>query len=379
MSCALTAFEKKRDEIVRFLLDWYALNKRDLPWRGKDAYGVWISEIMLQQTQVATVIPFLQSLHGAVSHGGKPCASADESEVLGHWAGLGYYARARNLHEAAKRIVSDHRGELPDTPELIEKLPGIGRYTSGAILSIAYGLQRPILDGNVIRVLSRIFGIAGDPKSTANQQTLWSLAESLVPEISAGEFNQSMMELGALVCKPADPMCEGCPVLSVCIAGNSEDPSALPEIPAGKKPIPVTMVSAIVRNETGEFLVVQRPRHGLWGGLWEFPRIVGVPNETLEQGAIRAASETVGLPIEVTGKLSTVKHGVTHHRITLHGALGTTKASIRDFEPNAHASNYAWVLIERLEEFAFSAPQSLLREALLTRGMRGEAQVALEL
>jgi A/G-specific adenine glycosylase len=354
---------EQQGRIATNLLEWFRQHKRNLPWRGASPYAVWVSEIMLQQTQVATVIPyftrFLERFPTV-----ETLASAPIEEALKYWAGLGYYARARNLHRAAQIVVEQHGGRLPDTPEEIETLPGIGRYTSGAILSIAYDVPRPIVDANVIRVLSRVFGLRGDPKSTANQAVLWSLAEQLVPTESPGDFNQAMMELGALVCDPSDPRCEHCPLLIDCVAGNSPDPSALPEIPPGRATVAVTHCSAIVQNEQGEVLIVQRPLHGLWGGLWEFPRVVAHSGETPQEAAQRAALEIVGLDVLIGDRVGKIKHGVTHHRITLHGFLASPSASTPS--PIAReCAAFRWEPLDRLEAFAFSSPQSLLRQALL--------------
>ena len=225
--------DDRRERIVTNLLSWYRLHKRDLPWRGASPYAVWVSEIMLQQTQVATVIPFfLRFLERFPTV--EALAESPIEEILLHWAGLGYYARARNLHRAAQIVVTNHAGNVPDTPESIETLPGIGRYTAGAILSIAYNVPRPLVDANVIRVLSRVFGLRGDPKSGANQTALWSLAEQLVltAQDAPGDFNQGLMELGALVCEPSEPQCERCPLLQDCVAGNSPRSQHTARVPA---------------------------------------------------------------------------------------------------------------------------------------------------
>jgi A/G-specific adenine glycosylase len=369
----------KRAQIAGSLLDWYRDHKRDLPWRGASAYAVWVSEIMLQQTQVITVIPyFLRFIERFPTV--EALASASIDDVLKLWAGLGYYARARNLHRAAQIVTERHGGRLPDTPEEIEALPGIGRYTAGAILSIAYNLPRPLVDGNVIRVLSRLFGLRGDPKSTANQALLWRWAEQLVPSQAPGDFNQALMELGALICSPADPRCERCPLLSLCVAGASPDPTALPEMPPGRAAITVTHSSALIRNDTGRILIVQRPLHGLWGGLWEFPRVVcgdGAEGagETPQQGAIRAAREAVGLEVQIGGRVGKVKHAVTHHRITLHGF------DARPVDPAAipfprDCAAFRWEMLDALPEYPFSAPQALLRAALLKRHSRSRDSAA---
>ena len=377
-SASITVTPEQRERIAERLLAWYRLHKRDLPWRGGSPYAVWISEIMLQQTQVVTVIPFflrfmarfptLQSL-----------ASAPMDDVLQQWAGLGYYARARNLHRAAQQMVAEYGARVPNTPEEIERLPGIGRYTAGAILSIAYDLPRPLVDANVVRVLCRIFGVRGDPKSTANQAALWLLAEQLVSARHPGDFNQGLMELGALVCRPDEPLCEQCPLLPECVAGNSPDPTVLPEIPPGRATVTMAQSSAIVLRESGslpwenaaqpDVLIVQRPLHGLWGGLWEFPRVVCDKGEDPATAAARAAREAAGLEVEPTERIAVVKHSVTHHRITLRGYLAHWSPAAG--EPRALAcAAVRWAPIDSLDGYAFAAPQGLLREALRKRMAR---------
>ena len=368
----------KRIRIAANLLAWYRIHKRDLPWRGATPYGVWVSEIMLQQTQVATVIPFYHRFLERFPTV-EALAEAPIDDVLKHWAGLGYYARARNLHRAAQMVVAQFGGRVPDTPEVIATLPGIGRYTSGAILSIAYDLPQPLVDANVIRVLCRIFGLRGDPKSTPNQAALWSLAAQLVPREFPGDFNQGLMELGALVCEPADPKCEQCPLLADCVAGSSPDPSALPEFPPGRATIAVTHTSAIIRNSEERFLIAQRPLHGLWGGLWEFPRVVCASGESPQEGAVRAAKVIAGLDVQVGPRIAKVKHGVTHHRITLYGFAASLAVASQVPSPLGCAQ-IRWEPLDALVNYAFSSPQSLLRDALLTSDTQkkaGSVQAAL--
>ncbi len=368
--------QETSEQIATALTAWFLRHKRDLPWRGATPYGVWVSEIMLQQTQVATVIPFylrFMERFPAV----QVLAETPIEEVLKYWAGLGYYARARNLHRAAQKVVEEFGGEVPATPAEIESLPGIGRYTAGAILSIAYQVPRPLVDANVIRVLSRLFGVMGNPKSSANQEILWGLAEQLVPQTNPGDFNQGLMELGALVCEPVEPHCDTCPLLSFCVAGNSPDPTTLPELPPGKASIAVTHVSALIRNEAGQFLLFQRPLQGLWGGLWEFPRVVGRAGETPQEAGLRAGQEVVGRTLELTKQIAKIKHSVTHHRITLYGFLAT----LAEETPLEEVDNLRWVYPYELEEYALSAPQVLLRnavQAFLVEEKRGAVQPTLD-
>lgn len=368
--------QETADRIAVDLLAWFQRHKRDLPWRGATPYGVWVSEIMLQQTQVVTVIPFylrfIERFPTVVA-----LAEASIEEVLTYWAGLGYYARARNLHRAAQRVAEEFGGVVPSDPVDIESLPGIGRYTAGAILSIAYSVPRPIVDANVIRVLSRVFGITGDPKSSVNQNTLWGLAEQLVPKVNPGDFNQGLMELGALVCEPVEPRCDTCPLLTFCVAGHSPDPTALPEIPPRKTAVSVTHVSVLIRNEKGELLLTQRPLHGLWGGLWEFPRVILRAGETPQEAGLRAGREVAGYEISLSKQIAKIKHSVTHHRITLYGFL----ASPLDISPLEHPHRVLWTLPSELDRYALSAPQVLLRNAiqmLLVEEKQGTVQPILD-
>ena len=363
------------------LAQWFRENKRDLPWRGASPYAVWVSEIMLQQTQVATAIPYFNRFLERFPTI-ETLASAPIDEVLKYWAGLGYYARARNLHKASQIVVENFGGAVPNDPKTLRSLPGVGRYTSGAILSIAYNLPEPIVDGNVIRVISRLFGIKGDPKSSTNQGTLWEIAESLVPREAPGDFNQGLMELGALVCEPAEPKCETCPLLQFCFAGNSPEPNAYPEIPAGKATVRAVHVSAALLNEKDEVLIVQRPLHGLWGGLWEFPRVKALPGEKPSEAAVRAMQEAMGMKVEAIQSFGDVVHSVTHFRIKLHGVL--TKSALFSGEPILQ--NYVgmqWVGLYSLSNFALSAPQVLLKNQLIDliskKKRGGQASLTLEM
>ena len=360
--------------VVAALIAWYRTNKRQLPWRGADAYGVWISEIMLQQTQVATVIPYyLRFMNRFPSV--EALAAAPIDDVLQHWAGLGYYARARNLHRAANQITERFAGRMPDTLPEILSLPGIGNYTAGAVLSIAYDRPYAAIDANVIRVISRLYGVKGDPKTGPVMARIQELTSNLVPEPNPGEFNQALMELGALVCDPAEPRCDACPLLVNCVAGNSDNPAALPEIPAGKAVTSLTHSCVILLNSKGEALLCRRPPHGLWGGLWEFPRVVCKAGEPPDEGAHRAAKEIAGIALEDLNRLrrlTTVKHTVTRYRITLHAWIAETdgQAAWKHLNPEMqynHSANYdsfAWVSPDSLGAYALSSPQALVRAAL---------------
>ncbi len=258
------------------LLNWFAKHQRDLPWRHtKDPYKIWLSEIMLQQTQVATVIPYyhrwLEKFPTLRS-----VARAPEDKILKTWEGLGYYSRARNFHSACKEVISKYDGKVPEDIEEIQQLPGIGRYTAGAILSIAYDKPSPLVDGNVIRVLSRIFAVRENPKT--HPETFWELAESLVPKERAGDFNQALMELGATVCAPKNPSCLICPVQNFCQAKKQGIQNQLPVSAKRAKTQIVHLVSALIRRN-GKILLCQRKQTGHLKGMWEPPTI---PIETSE-------------------------------------------------------------------------------------------------
>lgn len=341
------------------LLDWYRASRRDLPWRRRenDPYAVWVSEIMLQQTQAATVAPYFERWMARFPTL-EALASAPLEEVLTLWAGLGYYARARNLHAAARRVASEHAGRIPSGREL-ELLPGIGRYTAGAIRSIAFQLPAPILDANVIRVLARVFAVDGDPSSGPVRERLWDLAGALVPTGEARDFNQALMELGAVVCTPGDPACRRCPLVSVCIAASSPVATAWPQTRPGRPTARVVHASAMLRRGR-EWLVVQRPPHGLWAGLWEFPRRVCAPGEDPASCARRAAREVAGAEAGPLTGLVRVRHSVTHHAITLHGCAGDFSGG----EPAAlDCAAVLWASPEELASLPMAAPQRRLAQA----------------
>ena len=354
------------------LLGWYQEYRRDLPWRQRahDPYAVWVSEIMLQQTTVAAVIPFYERWMARFPTV-QALADAPLDDVLKHWAGLGYYARARNLHKGAQAVVAEHGGRVPSDPATLLSLPGIGRYTAGAVLSIAFGQDAPILDANVIRVLSRVYAVAGDPKtSTATQAVLWRLAEDVIPPGHAGDFNQAMMELGALVCGAAAPRCSVCPVRSVCRAKAEGEPTAFPQFQGVKKWLDVEDVSVALRDGRRRVLIVQRPPEAsLWGGLWELPRATRQEGETLTDCAARAVCEAVGLGVTAPVPFGVVKHVVANRRVTLHGVEAPCG-------PNAvfaarSCARFTWEPLPRLSEYALATPQVRLIEKLASADAQG--------
>ncbi|BDI32202.1 A/G-specific adenine glycosylase [Capsulimonas corticalis] len=307
---------------------------------------------MLQQTTVAAVIPFYErwmTRFPTLS----ALAEAPVDDVLRLWAGLGYYARARNLHRTAQIVTERHGGALPSDPKEILALPGIGRYTAGAILSIAHNQSEPILDTNVIRVLARVYTVTGDPKKSAHTQSvLWDLAREVIPDGRASDFNQAMMELGALVCTPAAPRCEGCPLNAICQAYLEGDPARYPELDKTRKWKDDEDVSIAVQNERGHFLVVQRPADDpLWGGLWELPRARRRPEETLEQCAARAAFEAAELTVPSVEQFGNLKHVVGNRRITLHGYRAQVARGAQ------LSQNGAWKKLEDFSGIAMATPQ----------------------
>ena len=260
--------------ITSALLDWIAAGRRDLPWRrGRAPYAVWISEVMLQQTQVASVTPYFERWLIRFPSV-RALAEAPLDDVLKAWEGLGYYARARNLQAAAQEIVAQHGGEIPADREALLRLPGVGRYTAGAILSLAFGKAEPILDGNVRRVLCRVDDIADEPKAPATERRLWERADALVkaaPAGRTGDLNEALMELGALICTPGKPDCATCPLAESCLAHARGVEAERPVKTARKQPPHYDVTAALIQDPGGWYLIVRRPAEGLLGGLWGFP------------------------------------------------------------------------------------------------------------
>ncbi|HYP97914.1 MAG TPA: A/G-specific adenine glycosylase [Polyangiaceae bacterium] len=312
-----TVDNKRARAIGRALLAWYEKHRRELPWRkSQDPYAVWVSEMMLQQTQVSTVIPYFRSWMERFPNV-SALANAEESDVLHAWQGLGYYSRARNLRRAAQQMLQVHDGRVPELVSELLALPGIGPYSAGAIASIAYGHPEPLVDGNVIRVLCRLFALRGDPNKAPLKAAIWEHARALVPKEAAGDFNQSLMELGATVCTPRNPRCDTCPVAKQCQALAQDLVEVLPELPTRAKPTQVHMVAAITSRGARVLVTKLRPDAPRWAGMWLFPNAEVGANETPEAAAARALQGAVGLRGQATGLLCVVRHTVTRFRITL--------------------------------------------------------------
>jgi A/G-specific adenine glycosylase len=333
--------------LIKELRGWYRVNARDLPWRRtSDPYAIWISEIMLQQTRVETVIPYYQRWMAELPTL-LALVSADQDQVLMLWEGLGYYKRALNLHKAARQIADQFAGELPQDIKSLESLPGIGRYTAGAISSIAFDQPAPILDGNIKRLFSRLFDISTPIQASQTVKELWQISEDLLPEHDPGEFNQALMEMGALVCLPKHPNCAACPLKSVCLA-NQQNLQDLRPVRDGKSPLPHLQVTAAVIEKNGKMLLAKRPAGGLLGGLWEFPGGKQEGNETLPETLIREIDEELAAVIQVGEYLGRYDHAYTHYKITLHAYQCTL---VSDQMEMLYHTDLAWVTTTDMDSY----------------------------
>ena len=327
-------------EFSERILEWYAQHGRKLPWRGNpDSYVVWVSEIMLQQTRVETVIPYFErwmEKFPTISS----LATASEQAVLAQWEGLGYYSRARNLHKAAKIVESEYHGELPHNLAGLRKLPGIGRYTAGAIASMAVGLDVATLDGNLRRVFARAFDVSESADSPAGESILWELAEQHLPAGRAGDYNQALMDLGASICLPRKPLCLLCPLGELCQARLLGIQEMRPVLKPKVK-VPHYIVTAAVLQRDGKVLLAKRPSKGLLGGMWEFPGGKIEKSETLADCLAREIREELDVDIRVGEPFGVYRHAYTHFRITLHAFL----CELMGGEPRPiEAAGLAWVL-----------------------------------
>jgi len=367
-----TPSERRKIKVfVPLLLKWFAAQARDLPWRRTlDPYAIWISEIMLQQTQVKTVIPYWESWMRELPEV-TSLAAAPSDQVLKLWEGLGYYTRARNLQKAARQVVADHAGRFPERFEEILALPGIGRYTAGAVASIAFNQPRPILDGNVIRVLTRFFGIDEDPHGKEANQRLWALAGALVEVASRAAFlsdpppasqmqcagpnsmlNQALMELGALVCLPRQPRCEACPVRRSCVARREQRTAILPNL-APRIPISARQFVAFVLKHRDRYLIRRRPAGVVNAHLWEFPNL-----EITGTGIsfVDAARRVLGAIPRVLTPLTQFRHSITRYRISLEAYSAETGAR---FGPAGD-----WLTRPEMEALAFTSAHRRILELI---------------
>ncbi len=304
--------------IRRDLLTWYAHCGRTLPWRQtRDPYQIWVSEVMLQQTRVATVIDYYERWRKRFPTV-QALAAADEAEVLRYWEGLGYYSRAKNLRRAAQQIVSELSGKMPETAEGLRRLPGVGAYTAGAVASIAFDARAPAIDGNVIRVLSRLFGIRGNPQQASTRANLQRAAQSLLPEgAGSGDLNQALMELGASHCSPRNPQCLPCPVRPQCVAFREGTAELLPELPKRPRATREQRV-VLIATRRGRILLQRAPEGAVrWAGLWQFPS-ASTPDEANADSEALALTGQLGLNAESLARLPSAVHQITRFHITLH-------------------------------------------------------------
>jgi A/G-specific adenine glycosylase len=323
------------------LLDWYKKNKRSMPWRDHpDPYAVWVSEIMLQQTRVETVIAYFEKwmkLFPDIP----TLAKADEQAVLNAWEGLGYYSRARNIHKAAKIVTERFSGELPRNLEDLRSLPGIGRYTVGAIASMAFKMDEPTLDGNLRRVFSRVFDVAEFADSPRGEKILWDLAAENLPSGQASDYNQALMDIGATICLPKNPRCLLCPLMEICKARENGTQEQRPVLKA-RKQAPQYIHAAAVIIERGRVLLSQRPVDGLLGGMWEFPnaRVETDPAKELTK-VLNAAYR---LKVKRKEALGVVQHAYTHFKVTVHAFRCESVSIPRD-------KKFKWVKVAELNDF----------------------------
>jgi A/G-specific adenine glycosylase len=340
------------------LLGWFAVNARDLPWRRtRDPYAIWVSEIMLQQTQVKTVIPYFERWMRALPDI-RALAGAPSETIHKLWEGLGYYTRVRNMQQAARDIIREHTGKFPDRFDDVLALPGIGRYTAGAICSIAFNQPAPILDGNVIRVLTRLMGIRENARERETNARLWTLAQELVslaPSASRRDtrlgncsaLNQSLMELGAMVCTARQPRCGDCPVAVHCVARRRKLVDQLPNL-GERIATTARYFAASVVERDGAVLVRQRPAGVVNGHLWEFPNVELPPKSSIS--TLRRQLEVeLGCTVEALTPLATVKHSITRYRITLE----SFRVRLNGAAPRAGAGE--WVLFDQLERLPFTS------------------------
>lgn len=363
-------------DLQQKLLQWWDHHHADLPWRRtNDPYAIWVSEIMLQQTQIGTVIPYYERWMARFPTV-EVLAEASLDEVLKLWEGLGYYSRARNLHHAAKMVVDVYDGRLPQTASELQELKGVGRYTAGAIASIAFDQPAPILDGNIIRVLTRLYDIDEDVTHTATKNKLWKQTEQLVPTERPGDFNQALMELGQTVCLPKKPSCIICPLQAICLARQRGTQYERPVKPPRKRTPHYDVAAGIIwRDETaalkpdGQFLIAQRQLDSLLGGLWEFPGGKQEPGETLPQTLRRELSEELNIKVEVLDHEISIKHAYTHFRITLH-AYHTMYQSGE--VKNLHVKDHAWITLNDLDQYAFAVTDQKIIASLKKSVMTNE-------
>lgn len=333
------------------LIRWQrAYGRNDLPWqRGRDPYVVWLAEIMLQQTQVETVVPYFERFLDRFPDL-PSLARAAQDEVLELWSGLGYYARARNLLAAARRLQTEHAGKFPGDAASLARLPGVGRSTAAAIAAFAFGRREAILDGNVKRVLARCYGVEGYPGDRAVERRLWALAEDLLPERSIEAYTQGLMDLGAKVCTRSRPRCDACPVAGQCVARREDRVAQLPAS-RPRRAQPRREATWLILRHAGRVLLERRPPTGLWGGLWTFPEFTG----SRPRGYCRSR---LGFEVDVTRRLEVIEHAFTHFRLRAQPIL----CELREAPARVESPGRRWVSPQTPSPVAVPTPvRKLLR------------------
>ncbi|MCC5925098.1 MAG: A/G-specific adenine glycosylase [Bacteroidetes bacterium] len=349
------------DPFTELVIHWYRSNKRELPWRqSRNPYQIWISEIMLQQTRVDQMTPYFErfirrfpDVHAL--------ANADLQEVLMLWEGLGYYSRARNMHEAAKTIVREYDGDLPSEREQFRALKGVGDYTAAAVLSIAFNQPYAVVDGNVIRLISRYLGITDDIKKPSVKRYIQDVVNTWISTENPSEFNQGMMEIGSLVCKPRNPSCDSCPLQHTCVAHMTAQTERIPYKSKSSKVPHHTIVVGIVHDTSGNVLIARRPESAMLGGLWEFPGGKVEQGETLEQALERELDEELGITVNNIEAFHQLKHAYSHFKITMHAFT----CDIASGKPSPKSSDaIKWVHVHQLKEYPFPKANRSLTQKL---------------
>ncbi len=346
---------------------WFDEARRPMPWREpgpdgrRDPYRVWVSEVMLQQTRVETATPYFRRFTERFPTV-RDLAEAGQDEVLKLWEGLGYYSRARNLHRAAQQVVAEHGGVVPSDAEAFRALPGVGPYTAAAVLSLAFDAPLAVLDGNVIRVLTRVFAVDADARSSRTRRRLQELADVLLDSERPGRWNESVMELGATVCTPRSPACPRCPLNGVCQATALGDPEAFPVV-SKRAPVPHhTIAVGLVIDGASRVLIQRRPDDAMLGGLWEFPGGKVEEGETPGEACARELREELAIEVEVGAPIARVDHAYSHFRITMHAFRCRLVAG----EPLSDAGEpVEWVSIDALDDYAFPRANRRVIEALI--------------
>ncbi len=355
------AHPEMRREVAGRLLSWFTDHARDLPWRrDRTPYRVWVSEVMLQQTQVDTVIPYYERFLDRFPSLWA-LAEASLEEVLKIWEGLGYYARARRLHQAAQQLVTSNGGDLPRSFEQLKALPGVGTYTAGAIASLAFGERVPAVDGNARRVLCRLFAIRDDVTRSATKRKVRDLAADLLPAERVGLFNEALIELGATVCTPRGPTCQRCPLRDLCRAYAAGKQEELPVRRPRRKIPHYDVAAAVTVRGDGAVLMAQRNVDDMLGGMWEFPGGKCEDGESLPACLVREMAEELDVIVEVGERLTVVDHGYTHFRITLHAFW----CRLRDGDPRClDCAAVRWVLPAALDDLPMSVADRKVAQAL---------------